>query len=339
MRTTSKTITLQVRRPSPDRRGKRGAALVLALSLLAIFSILGTCYVKYMNLSLDEADFEVRRVRAEQLAAAGVAYAAEGLRMEMLFPDKGVQRGVTSEDIDFDSYLGITQGEEGILSEAMPAPRLAIANVTIYDESARLNINHAAPDALQKVLGIDANTAREISARKDAYLAVDELVTRGPLNREQFDLLIPSLLTTYSIVDQTNPSRYLNVNEADPAVLGAVLNLSTDQAAQVKAKKPFASLSALSDAITSVTGAPATGVIENPALALKSRCFRVVCESRYAVKLDEQAHAEAPEAEKSHYLRDGARGRVEAVLFFDDDGSYRVLQWNTRGESIEADPA
>lgn len=331
------------------RHQERGAALVLALSLLAIFGILGTSYIKYMNLSLEESDQDLRVRRADHLAVAGVEFALEGLRMEVMSPNHSVQKGETIAGIPFDSYFGISDGESGVVTQAMPQERLATADVTVYDESGRLNINHASPDALQKLLGVDANTARKIassvprggqSGDKKWFLALDELVTRGFLTQDQFDLVIPTLLTTFSVEDHANPARHLNVNSADPAVLAAVLNLSMEQAAQVKAKAPFPSLTALSDAVAAVTGSPAPNIEGDTALVLESRCFRIVSKSRYAKIIDKDKYdaATTPE-ERDRLLRNSARGRIETVVLFEDDGSYRVIQWNTRGEAIDADPA
>lgn len=330
-------------------RNNRGTALVLALSMLAIFGILVTYFVGYMNLELVETDMAVRNARAEHLAAAGVQIALEGLRQEVLDPTRYNNRGVTTA-FDFTSYNGINVDDEGVKASELGAPetpsakpqsRLAVARVTIYDESSRINVNHAPAGVLERALKVDPNTARAIATSVPAgatvpdgqwLLALDELVGPNRLTQAQFDALDPAQLTVHSVVDHANPIGHFNVNEAAPVVLAAMLGLSEEQATQIKAKGPFTSLEAFGQAVTAVTGLPFTGGEAGPALGLKSRCFRVISESRYAKIYDQAAYEGAEPAQKGQYLRNSASGRVEAVVLFQDDGTHEVLQWNTGRE-------
>ena len=50
-------------------RDERGAALIFALSLLAIFGFIGAAYVAYMNLNLVESDLDLRKARARHMSA------------------------------------------------------------------------------------------------------------------------------------------------------------------------------------------------------------------------------------------------------------------------------
>lgn len=337
------------------RRNDRGTALVLALSLLAIFGILGSVYVRYMSLEVVTTDMQVRKARAEHLASAGVEIALEGLRQEILNPDRYNVRGATTA-FNFTTYEGIGVGDAGVAAtelgvaaeaDAKPEPRLAVANVTIYDESSRINVNHAPAGVLQRALKVDANTARAVASSVPAgatgpksqwLLGLDELVAQNRLTQEQFDALDPSELTVFSVLDHNNPVGHFNVNEAGPAALAAMLNVSEEQATQIKAKAPFTSMEAFGAAVAAVTGLPFTGGEAASALGLKSRCFRIVSESRYAKLYDPAAYEAAEGEQKEKYLRNRAAGRVEAVVLFHDDGSHDVLFWSGSREMVGAGP-
>lgn len=330
----------QKRARGAARQHNRGTALVLALALLAIFGILGTSYVRYMNLNSMETDMGVRGARAEHLADAGVQVALEGLRQEVLSPDRHGEKG-KPVDFHFTTYDGIDHRGDGITADAMNMPRHAVATVTIHDENTRVNVNHA-PARVLEALGIEANAARAIAQATPAggknppLLALDELVTRGLLTQAQYDSLDRSVFTVHSVADPANPTGYINVNEAPPRVLSALLGLSEDQAAQLRARikdqGPFSSLPALSAAVSEITGEAASGIEQNAALGLKSRCFRVLSEGRYAKIIDWQGYDAAPSGERDMYLRNRASERVEAVIQFRDDGSYEVLHWRTGTE-------
>ncbi|NLV40489.1 MAG: hypothetical protein GXY15_04585 [Candidatus Hydrogenedentes bacterium] len=59
---------------------RRGAALLMALGMLALFSVLGAAYVRAMTLEDDAAVLRARQARTEEAAAGAVRGAAEELR-------------------------------------------------------------------------------------------------------------------------------------------------------------------------------------------------------------------------------------------------------------------
>ena len=59
---------------------RRGAALLMALGMLALFSVLGAAYVRAMSLEDEAASLRARRARTEEAAAGAVRGAAEALR-------------------------------------------------------------------------------------------------------------------------------------------------------------------------------------------------------------------------------------------------------------------
>lgn len=319
---------------------ERGAALIFALSMLAIFGFMGVAYVKYMSLNLVESDLDLRKARARQLAVSGIQIAASGLRQEVLSANHIVPRN-TPASFDLATYNSITHGDEGIVAEPMNVTRVARTTVAVYDEGGRVNLNHAPASALQKLLGVDGDTARNIAASvrggqgPDAqwFLNTDELLSRGLLTREQYELIAPEVFSTTSVVDHANPAGHFNVNGAEPAALSAMLNLTLEQAQQIKSKGPFASMEALGQAVAAVTGAPAEAIAADTALSLKARCFRVVSEGFYAKALDsERYEAAATAEEKDRLLTNRTTSTVEAVLQFNDDGTYEVIYWNASPE-------
>lgn len=321
---------------------ERGAALIFALSMLAIFGFMGVAYVKYMSLNLVESDLDLRKARARQLAVSGIQIAASGLRQEVLSANHIVPRN-TPASFDLATYNSITHGDEGIVAEPMNVTRVARTTVAVYDEGGRVNLNHAPASALQKLLGVDGDTARNIAASVRGgqgpvaqwFLNTDELLSRGLLTREQYELIAPEVFSTTSVVDHANPAGHFNVNGAEPAALSAMLNLTLEQAQQIKSKGPFASMEALGQAVAAVTGAPAEAIAADTALSLKARCFRVVSEGFYAKALDsERYEAAATAEEKDRLLTNRTTSTVEAVLQFNDDGTYEVIYWNASPEDI-----
>lgn len=65
------------------RRGRRGAALFIAISMLALFSALGASYVRFMSLEIEESNLRLRAMRVRHYAGAGV-YSAMGSINEAL---------------------------------------------------------------------------------------------------------------------------------------------------------------------------------------------------------------------------------------------------------------
>lgn len=58
--------------PAFGTGGAAGVALFIAISLLALFSVLGASYVRYMSLELEESDLRIRDMRVRHYATAGI---------------------------------------------------------------------------------------------------------------------------------------------------------------------------------------------------------------------------------------------------------------------------
>jgi len=324
------------------RRRNKGAALIMAIALLALFTTLGTLYVRRMNLDLQRVDFEMRTARARIVAEGGV-YAALGDLQRALQGKQLVQILDKPISYAFPTYAGI-RGPEG-LELAVQDNRRAVAEVLITDENGKVNLNHAPASVLQRVLGVDGNTARKITSslprdaapappgqgetREEHWLiGVDELLSRGLLTAEQYAAIDPSLVTTFTVIDHASPAGFLNINSAPPPVLAAILDLPVEVAAQVAEKRPFKTLEALSAAAGK---APETFAIKpdpyNPAalpapLAFESRCFRIVSKAACSSTAGEREYNKA-------------YGQVVAVAVFNADGGYEIIHWDSRRD-VEA---
>lgn len=289
-------------------------ALVSALAMLLLFSLLGAAYVRSMRIEFDSANYATQETRARYLARGGINAAVGAL-------ETAVKRGdsLDGQTYTYDLPLYVSRQRE---RTAEPQK----VTVRISDESGRLNINHASLDVMEAV-GIDRESAGKLTnglPRADLpstddrqWLAsVDGLLTRGFVDGRSFAALDREILTVYTVSDPFNPEGYLNINTAAPAVLAAVFNLTAAEAETLAATRPFSSWQ---DAVTKTGRDPTTYNVGRflpvpgsmpPALSLTSRCYRLVCE----------AFASGP----------GARPvgvRVEAVVIFDQSGGHRFRYW------------
>mgnify|MGYP006296153439 CR=1 FL=1 len=62
----------------------KGVALFIAISFLALFSVLGASYMRFMSLELDETELRIRDMRIRQYATAGINEAAGNIRSALL---------------------------------------------------------------------------------------------------------------------------------------------------------------------------------------------------------------------------------------------------------------
>lgn len=167
----------------------RGAALFIAIAMLALFSLLGVSYVRFLMIEEDLNTLDIRKIRSQYYAEAGIqcasAYLQETLRKGSLpvssttynFPVYGLLQGtpvdrpaqleqyradvsVTLTEIDTDEW------ESRSLSlENYPGPGRAWALV-----SSAVLVKKAAPTdrplarhTLTAVLSVEENTTRILS--------------------------------------------------------------------------------------------------------------------------------------------------------------------------------
>jgi DNA uptake protein ComE-like DNA-binding protein len=314
--------------PPPANRDRAGAALILAISLLALFSTLGTLYVSRMGIEVSRVNQELREARARQLAVAWVHAALGDLERAL---SAGQPQQVTGRPLtyEFPAYGGVFDGV-GITLETLER-RASRVEVTITDESGKANPNHLPASVLQRVLGVDGATARRVAgslpregSTDGQWLdSIDALRTRGLLDDAQFAALDRDLLTVYTVPDPAQPRESLNLNAAAPAVLAAIVDVPLEAAEAIAARRPFRNLDGLAaaagkDAATfNIKPDPANPLGLPAPLALRSRCFRIVSRALYGL-----------EAGSHEYGR--TTGEVDAVVVFDDDGNPQFVRWVAR---------
>jgi type II secretory pathway component PulK len=290
-------------------------ALVSALAMLLLFSLLGAAYVRSVQIDFDAANYSTQEARARFLARGGINAAVGAL-------ETAVKSGSSlhGQTLTFDLPLYIArQGER--TSEPQQV------RVRITDESARLNLNHTSLTVMEAA-GIDREAGVRLknglplvdlpaAADRQWLASVDGLLTRGFVDGRAFARLDRNIFTVYSVSDPFNPAGYLNINTASPTVLAAVFNLSAAEAETLASARPFSSWQ---EAVDSTGRDPTTYNVGRflaipgsmpPALSLTSRCYRLICE----------AISSGP----------GARAtgtRIEAVVLFDESGGHRIRYWD-----------
>jgi type II secretory pathway component PulK len=299
------------------KSGERGVALITALAMLLLFSLLGSAYVGYMLIERSDTAFTVSQFRGRHAAEAGVQAAIGALHQQM---DAGLSTPATW------TYLFPVYGLEGEMLAAREGLD-AEAFVEITDENARVNINFAPRGVLERILGVDRATARQIRSdlprigdEPDAehmwFTSVEELATRGYLNDEQFGALNRDLLTVYTAENPQQPEAYINLNTASPEVIAAVLNVPLERAAAIAAGPALRSLHDVVEAAGheasafNVPPAPDAPAHALPAeLTFQSRTYRIISIGRPA----------------------GASAgiRVEAVVLFRQDGRPEIRYWSS----------
>jgi type II secretory pathway component PulK len=300
------------------RRKDSGIALLTALGMLVVFSILGGSYLTYMMVENQNVDIDLGAVRARASAEAGLRQAIGAIGADLA---GGV---VVPEQVDAKVALYKATPDGSLVED--DSRKIEVA-VTVFDESSRINVNYAPTRVLAAILGVDPNKARAIrmqlpkidgdeaatvSVEGARWLAsVDELHTRTLVTP---DKVRPNLLTVHTGETGSNAG-WLNVNTALPEALAAVLDVPVEAAIEIKKAGPFTSVEQLAaaagkDPSTFNVRPQAPGTLPKE-LSFSSRCYRIV------------SHAK--------YVQDGvpkAGSRVEAVVCYDPDGRPEIRSWN-----------
>jgi len=308
------------------KKDRRGGALVMAISMMALFGFLGTLYVRHMTLEFESAGIALREARAEQLARGGIEAAlgdlTAGIRGGRLDEVMGTRR------YSFPAFKA-ERGPEGIVLSEETRGRSHV-EVEVLDESGKINLNHAPVSVLQRILNIDGETARNIAMslprgnRADGQWLwrKDDLLLRGLLTPEQYEAAAMDHVTTYTVSDHSRPLAYLNINAAAPPVLAAVLDIPLENAQGVYAKPDFTMLEQLveaagKDASTfNMKPDPFRPDQFPPAFSTESRCFRLRSTASYTALLGPGLREASP-----------VTAVVEAVVLF-QDGGHEILAWS-----------
>ncbi|HPO12093.1 MAG TPA: type II secretion system protein GspK [Candidatus Hydrogenedentes bacterium] len=317
-----------------QHRTKRGAALLIAISMLGLFTVLGMVYVRHMNIEIDQANMTVNETRTQNAAVAGIEAALGDLQRALL--EKQLTQAMTKPlTYPLNTYKAI-RGPEGLALDTQEN-RTLVATVSITDESGKINLNHAPASVLQAILNVDGTTARNITgslprggARPEGlpeqqwFVSIEDLRSRNLLTPEQFAAVNPAFITTFTVADHAAPAGFLNINAAPVEVLAAIVDLPVETVRTFENRRPFSSLATLG---TAAGKDPATfNYKPDPndpaalpaALAFESRCFRLSCEAVFC----------AIEGKNERPL---AKAHAEAVaLFTPDCNGYQLVYWNTQ---------
>jgi len=291
---------------------QRGAALIAAVGLLAIFAMLGASYLRYMSIEGERARWQTRNARADTLARDYLKIAINEVNL------RAANGGDIPETLEFPIvpvYVGGRAGPDSIVdSESLRGE----IRVTITDEAARLDINRAPASLIHAVTGVDEATAERIvnatrapfgSDDPDLHLPVrtlEELTTRELLDEAAVQALPRESLTVYS-----GPGPYLNANTMPLDLLAAVLAIDGDTAAAIGQARPFETREALREKLEEQLE---PGVTLHPAVGVQSRCYRLVCE------------ATLTQPSAGGGWTPARTRRLEAVVVLQSDGP-RVLHW------------
>jgi len=294
--------------PPHSRYRKSGVALMAAVALLAIFSMLGVSYLRFMSIENERSRWQGRIVRADTLADDYLRVAIHELNTLV------ANGGPIPDTLEFPPVPVFVGGRDGPDSLVDSESLRGEIRVTIADEAARLDINRVSSAMIEAATGLSAEKAERIFESTRAPIGQDtesvrlpvrtleELTTRGLLDEAEVMALPREHLTVFS-----GPGPFLNANTMPIELLAAVLGLDGDAAEAIAAARPFESREALRDALGPDAGLP-------PALGVDSRCYRLICE----VTLTQPTGDEAWRPVRTH--------RLEAVVALQSDGP-RALYW------------
>ncbi|MEX2016754.1 MAG: type II secretion system protein GspK [Candidatus Hydrogenedentales bacterium] len=310
----------------PARRRDDGVALVIAISFLLLFSMLGTAFVGYMIVEQESAQYETLQTRARTLAGGGVYAGVAEIRAAL-------NAGATPQSeytFNLPVYRQKSYGMEVTEHEV---------RVSVSDEAGRVNLNYA-PRPTLEALGLSREAVRRLKSSlprgadesepgRTWLSSVGELVSRGILTQEEYAQLDKSVFTVFKGDSAQDAPRYVNVNSAPPAVLGAVFDLPPDKAEELAKQRPFeswedaASKAGRDPAALAFSRDEADETNSPQALALNSRLFRIVSEAEVA-----------PAGSWTRRIR----SRVEAVVSFPAQGNYVFHQWRLASSEMDAPP-
>jgi len=307
-----------------DDRG--GFALVAALGLLVMLMAWGFYYVDYMSIDFKESLQSEDDARIRVTTRAGV-YAAIGEIQAAL--DNGTMGEYLAGEHTYNLPFYTGDGDPEHKTLKVDAKRGTHAVVTVLDECAKVNLNHVPPRVLQALLNVDPNTARAIRrglpsaspgdgipGQQHWIAGLDDL--RKYMKKDALEAINADLLTVDSVLDQSEPRGFINLNSASPEVLSAVLGIGMEAAQKVVAARP---LTSVADLVAAAGVEPAAFTIPPPAdapaslpqeFSFDSRCYRIV-----------STFGGAPTKTGS---------QIEAVVFFPERGRYVIGAWNEMGK-------
>ncbi len=299
---------------------RRGVALVVALACLALFSLLGGAYLRYMTIEQDEVIFRERNIRAMHFAEGFMRVAIADAARELQ-----AGRPLPSEGFLYSGLNVYTQFRGADSLEPSESLQGEVA-VRFQDESGKLNLNYLPRPVLRQALNIGSEQANRVfqemhprtRALPDPMLnSVEALVARGMLDGSQYEAIDTALFTVYTGLD--GETGWLNVNTASREALALALGLDEAGVDAVMAARPFDSLEAMAEAAGKPLGEYPVEQFElrgaPPAFSVDSKVYT----------LEAEAALLAPAAGDS-WTPIQTR-TLQAVVDFTGNGPPRIVSW------------
>ncbi len=240
----------------------KGVALIIAISLLGVFALLGMYYVRDSETELRRTALLLDEMRVREYAKTGINSAL--IELEKAWRADAIQELLDKCPIEFTyPYYKQVYKKDGTFS-LEPSDTISVkTKVWITDESGKININCSSASVLQKIFNINGELARKIvsnlpnsgmasSSSKWIYLA--EELYEGIIPGKCNDQILNSI-STWNAGVPYNPIPYLNINKAPNEVLMALFNINSDEAQKVVNARP---LKTMSDLVT-ILGKSPTG--------------------------------------------------------------------------------
>lgn len=225
-----------------------GVALMIAISVLGVFALLGMYYVRDNETELRRAVILIDELKANNYAKAGLNTALAELNKARQTNSVPELLSKCPLQYEYPYYKQVWNVNDNLPLEPSDTVKVNVL-IHIYDESGKVNINCSPASVLQKILKIDGASARQIVSNLNAqtnvsdkgrwiYL-VDELFSRGWLNKNQVDVNSFQYLSSWNAGDPERPQSYLNINIAPVEVLMAWFNINLEEAQKIVSAKPF----------------------------------------------------------------------------------------------------
>ncbi len=241
-------IKIQKNSWKPDNKG---VALIIAISLLGVFALLGMYYVRDGETEIKRTALLLDEMRVREYAKTGVSSAL--VELEKAWKSDTTQDLLEKCPLEFSYpyYKQVHKSDRSLSLEPSDTMDVRV-KVWITDESGKINLNCTPASVLQKVLNINGETARRIvsnlpnpgfssSSGKWFYL-VEELYGPNGMIQEKIDKKILNFVSTWNAGNPNTPIPYLNVNKTSVEILMALFNISSEEAQKVIDSRPLKSM-------------------------------------------------------------------------------------------------
>jgi len=243
---------------------KKGVALMIAISLLGVFALLGMYYVRDAGTEMRRTVLLLDEMRVREYAKTGISSAL--VELEKAWRTDTVSELIDKCPLEF-SYPYYKQEYKGNGTFALEPSDTISVNVKVWitDESGKINLNCSPASVLQKILNTNGEIARRIvsnlpnsgvsSSTGEWFYLVEELYGTKGFIQGEFNEQIINFVSTWNAGNPNNPVPYLNINKAPVEVLMALFNINSDEAQKITNARPIKSMN---DLIT-ILGKPTTG--------------------------------------------------------------------------------